>query len=231
MVALFIYHRWKKIPSERIAFLYEDIITKGEWWRCVSSTFSHLSILHICMNMITLWLMYDNESEFGSGLYLHLTFLLVIGTNACMLAAGWLFTRYKPTWVRFTNGAGYSGILFGWLSIFSMIRPMGTALGALPNFLIPWIYLIATQVLLWNLNISFIGHLSGIIIGYLIMFRVFAWVDWYTSLSLAIILFVSLIFNLKQTSQLSMPWLTISQSTGRRRMQVLDGQLQSIEPM
>ena len=78
------------------------------------------------MNMLSLWLMASLEARVSSIVYVKYTLLLVLGTSACMVAAGWLLLRYKPAWLGLTNGAGYSGVLFGWLMLYAMMDPRGS---------------------------------------------------------------------------------------------------------
>jgi len=225
MIAIFVYQCWKKVSAEEFAFRYELVVDSGQWWRCVTATFSHLSIFHIIMNMVSLWLMSYMESNLHSIPYLKYTLILILGTQACQIAAGWLLLRYKPERLGLTAGAGYSGVLFGWLMIYAMQDPRGSTsvFGlAIPNLVLPFVYLFATQLLIRR--VSFIGHASGIIIGLIISLSAFRWFDHY-------LLFVALcwlplltLWNVKTTSDFPLAWLGLT-SPAMPTMRVRDGQV------
>jgi Rhomboid family len=88
MIAIFVYQCWKKVSPEEFAFRYELVVDAGQYWRCMTATFSHLSIFHILMNMISLWLMSYMERSLHSIPYLKYSLILILGTQACQIAAG-----------------------------------------------------------------------------------------------------------------------------------------------
>ena len=224
-MASFCTHWAKKVQPEQISFRYEAVVEGGEWWRCLTSTFSHLSIFHILMNMISLWLMWYMEDRLTSIVYLKYTVVLILGCQACELLAGWMFTRWKPSWVRFTYGAGYSGVLFGWLMLYAMTDPLGsTSIFSVPvpNLVLPWVYLFGAQLILRN--VSFIGHLSGIIIGLLIHLGLVRWWDHYLLLVVCLWLPFMFLWNVKLHSPFPLPWLSVA-TPALQSMRVRDGQI------
>ena len=88
MIGIFAYQCWKKVDPESFAFRYELVVECGQYWRCITATFSHLGIFHIVMNMLSLWLLAWTERLLGSLAYLKVTLVLVLGTEACQIAAG-----------------------------------------------------------------------------------------------------------------------------------------------
>jgi membrane associated rhomboid family serine protease len=124
-----------------------------------------------------------------------------------------------------TAGAGYSGVLFGWLMIYAMQEPLGSTSVfslAVPNLVLPFLYLFATQLLIRR--VSFIGHLSGIVIGLIIALAAFRWFDHYLLLSSIIWLTLLTLWNIKTTSDFPLTWLSLT-SPAMPSMRVRDGQM------
>ena len=225
MVLIFIYQCVRKVQPDQFAFVYDAVVEGGEWWRCLTAAFSHLGIFHILMNMVSLWLMSYLEAALGSLLYLQYTVVLVLGTAACQVLAGWSLLRCRPQWLGLTNGAGYSGVLFGWLMLYAMRDPRGsTSIFGLPvyNLLLPFVYLFGTQLLIRR--VSFIGHLSGIVIGLLIHLGLFRWWDRYLLLVALTWLPLAFVYNAKLHSPFPMPWLSVA-APALQSMRVRDGQI------
>jgi membrane associated rhomboid family serine protease len=225
MVGIFLYQWYRKVEAQDIAFRFDAVVRGGEWWRCLTSTFSHLSILHILLNMVSLWLMWYMEDELGSIAYLLYTAVLVLGCQACMVVGGFMLERWKPSWLSLTNGAGYSGVLFGWMMLYAMRDPLGsTSIFGLPipSLVLPFVYLFGTQLLIRN--VSFIGHLSGIVIGLLISVGLVRWFDYYLLLALLIWLPLLFLWNVKLHSPYPLPWLSVA-TPAMQQSRVRDGQI------
>jgi membrane associated rhomboid family serine protease len=67
---------------------------------------------------------------------------------------------------------GYSGIIFGWMSLASVMF-VGKSFFGIPNWLMPYFSLIVTQLIVPQA--SFLGHFSGIISGYFVFYGFFEW--------------------------------------------------------
>ena len=75
----------------------------GQWWRILTSTFVHIGIIHVAMNMFVLWTAGRIiERLFGSTAFAVLYVLAGIGGSLASLA-----------WRPFTVSAGASGAIFG----------------------------------------------------------------------------------------------------------------------
>lgn len=76
---------------------------EGQWWRLLTSTFVHIGLLHIALNM---WCLWDvgrfTERLFGNGGFLCLYFLSGLGGSLTSLA-----------WEPLAVSAGASGAIFG----------------------------------------------------------------------------------------------------------------------
>ena len=79
------------------------------------------------------------------------------------------------------TAVGYSAVVFGWMTILSVKRPTSSLVligGAvnLPVNLAPFASLAFTSIVVPRA--SFVGHLAGIVMGYLIAWDLFAWFNW-----------------------------------------------------
>jgi len=103
---------------------------------------------------------------------------------------------------------GYSCVVFGWLTILSQISAQNyiTIFNLqIPLSLAPFGSLIFTQILIPQA--SFIGHLSGIIIGYLISWNLFWWFDntlFYTCFTWTLIGFI---YSIKTNSKFDISFI------------------------
>ena len=136
------------------------------------------------MNMYATYV-YGNlyERLHGSLLFSKYTFLIIIGENIFMLFISYLLKKYKPNWLHLTNSAGFSGVLFGYLGLFYLEYPFYSTplLGFISYIMIynifqPFLLLIVWQILTLN-QVSFFGHLSGLLMGAAIAWRAFDWVS------------------------------------------------------
>ncbi|MGW4482636.1 rhomboid family intramembrane serine protease [Amycolatopsis sp. NPDC004368] len=130
-------------------------LVDGEWWRIITSGFVHFGIIHIAVNMFSLWMMgRDLEKVFGKARYLALYFVSLLGSSVAVL----LFDN--PGQVS----GGASGALFGLMGCYAVIvvklklNPSGLlitlAINAYVTFAIP--------------GISILAHVGGLITGALV---------------------------------------------------------------
>ena len=136
--------------------LYGPAVAHGDWWRLVTSMFLHASILHIGFNMYVLWVIGTPVEQYlGKARYIALYFV-----SGLAGAAGALLQS------PFTPVLGASGAIFGILGAMLILewqvtgRLAGQAAALIGinlglSFVIP--------------NISWGGHVGGLIGGILIM--------------------------------------------------------------
>mmetsp|Transcript_39338 Transcript_39338/g.100868 ORF Transcript_39338/g.100868 Transcript_39338/m.100868 type:complete len:220 (+) Transcript_39338:155-814(+) len=161
-----------RIDLSRVSISYDVVFNRKEYWRIVSASISHVNIIHLAMNMLTFWNYRFLEARLTSLPY----FLLIC---VAMLSSMGVFLMIKAWRVRFVqnnhaeneSAVGFSAVLFALMAFSSFSAPAGSKtslLGfvTLPATLSPFAALITTQILLPRA--SFVGHLSGIIAGYLI---------------------------------------------------------------
>lgn len=133
----------------------------GQWWRLLTATFLHIGIMHIAMNMLTLWFLGPlTEQLFG-----HTRFAIIYLLSGIIGNYAGLFFN-SPNVV----GAGASTALFGMLGAFLMLgdnfRDNPEIAAMTKQFLI----LIGINLVfdLTQSSIDIAGHIGGLIGGFLI---------------------------------------------------------------
>ncbi|ARV58705.1 rhomboid family intramembrane serine protease [Nostocales cyanobacterium HT-58-2] len=150
----------------RLGALVPEEVVAGSWWRLLSAAFLHFGFLHLLLNMFGLYL-FGRLVEFAFGIpqFLLLYFTSAIGS---MLAVTYLSVMgYSET--NFVVGA--SGCVMGLVGAFAAVllhdwRRKKTRLAA--RSLRGIVTLILLQVIfdLTTPQISFVGHTSGLIVGF-----------------------------------------------------------------
>jgi membrane associated rhomboid family serine protease len=225
------FYLWnKRISAQAVAFHYERVVNDAQHWRIVTSSLSHLSFMHIGFNMYSLYQFGILEHTLGTLEYLKLSYILLVGSMIFIIgSAYWTArlvgdTRQQQVW-----SLGYSCVVFGIMTVFSQLGSGEISMFGvpLPSIAAPFIALGITQVLVPNA--SFIGHLAGIVVGFLYAYRVFFWMDDYTFGCLVVWTVVNFLFSLKRTTAFNLPFLTIDAAgdagVGVRRGRMINGVL------
>ena len=121
-----------RIPSEFVSYNFDKIIGERQVWRIVTATFSHFSIIHILFNMGSMWSMRAVElmgqentgyHSFHSVVeYFKITFLLLFFSSLFITVTYFCLIKFvKWENYRHVNIVGYSGILFGIMTIGIML--------------------------------------------------------------------------------------------------------------
>ncbi|GJQ14658.1 hypothetical protein GpartN1_g6449.t1 [Galdieria partita] len=149
---------------------YDRVLVDKETWRWISSTLSHISWMHLVLNMYSLWNLRWMEQRFTCSVYL-IWNILIAFLSTCVT----LFINLLQLWVGFHTEqvrqvylVGYSAVLFG---LFAIASQHVTSIVLLGDILIApiWIPFISLGVVtLLVPEASFVGHCSGIFIGFLI---------------------------------------------------------------
>ncbi|MDU0348794.1 rhomboid family intramembrane serine protease [Actinomyces sp. MRS3W] len=130
-------------------------------WRFLSTAFLHGSLMHLAFNMWALWVLGNSlEPILGRWRFMALTVLSALGGSTAIY---WLATPTSlPSWYGGTVGA--SGAIFGlFAAIFVIQRRFGRDTSAIVGLLV--INLVISVV---GANISWQGHLGGLITGALV---------------------------------------------------------------
>jgi membrane associated rhomboid family serine protease len=143
-------------------FAPNDLAHDHEWWRLMTSMFLHASVVHIAFNMFALYVIGTPVEQYlGRARYLGLYFVsgLAGGAGAVVQAP------FQPV-------VGASGAIFGILGAMLIIEWQAT--GRLAGNAATWI--VINLVISFAIpNISWGGHVGGLIGGILITLAYAAW--------------------------------------------------------
>jgi membrane associated rhomboid family serine protease len=171
MCSMWFYLNQYLIPVDQVAFCYDSVMEKREYWRGLTSALSHYSFIHLVFNMSSLWsfgFLENSTMEYCKTTFL----LLLISFVVQVMVYKVLIDRFQMEQYKHVLAVGYSCVVFGWMTYSSMAYK-GAGMFGLPSWAMPWFSLFVTQLIVPQA--SFIGHASGIVGGYLIYFGAFVW--------------------------------------------------------
>jgi rhomboid domain-containing protein 1 len=128
------------------------VIDDGEYYRIVSSAFVHAGIMHIGMNMMSLFQMGPSiETQFGSLMFLLITIWSVFIAGTVYVSMAYLLAIVTgDIHSMYSNGVGFSGILFTYAIIESYHSTVESrsifGMFSVPAKFYPFILLILLQV-------------------------------------------------------------------------------------
>jgi rhomboid domain-containing protein 1 len=144
------------------------VILDLELYRIITCAYMHLSIMHIGMNMFSLFSIGTSlEAIFGSlrFFFLILVYTIVIGIVYLGLAVIEIFV-WSPAGF-YGSAAGFSGVLFAMAVDESAlsVAPTRSVFGffSVPTKLYPWVLMLVLSIIIPG--VSLLGHLAGIIVG------------------------------------------------------------------
>lgn len=198
------YYLWsKRIPASDVCFSYETVVQQGEVWRAFTASLSHYDLMHLGFNCMTLYQIGSLEPLWGSVAFAYLNIGLIVITIAICTGVTHCMVHYygRPD-LAAQRALGFSCVLFAWMVAQSVRMqsfcpiflfpalcfttyaiPLPGFDIALPVNLGPIVLLFVTKIIIPNS--SFLGHLSGIIIGYPLAWNA---IDWLTPPMLSAIL-------------------------------------------
>ncbi|MGA1592862.1 MAG: rhomboid family intramembrane serine protease [Candidatus Nanopelagicales bacterium] len=135
--------------------MHPPAVANGDWWRLITATFLHGSLIHLGFNMLALWILGTQIERFiGSSKFLVLYFASALG--------GSLFSFYFSPPTTFSIGA--SGAVFGLMGAFVVI---GKKVNADVSQIL--VLLFINLVLGFTLSgIDWRAHLGGLITGVIV---------------------------------------------------------------
>lgn len=157
--------------SVRAACLNPRAVLSGQRARLLLSSFVHLSDAHVLFNCTSF--VYKGvtlEAAMGSAFFLALIVYLAVTSQLIYVAIALIARHYGHSGLMNRCVAGFSGVLFG-LKVIVNSNPNYQHTAAnifgipLPGGIAPWTELFMASALMPN--VSFIGHLSGILAGIL----------------------------------------------------------------
>ncbi|KAF0688325.1 Aste57867_20037 [Aphanomyces stellatus] len=187
MVGLFFYQGHPGVPTARRYALCPDIVVERlDWKRLVVSAFLHVDEWHLYNNMYTpspchfptilvsrasfLWKGVNLEFKLGSERFVQLVgFLLVFSHMLTVAAAYALSNILDDDSYMHRCSIGFSAVLFALKIVLNQNSPTYTTFLGLrvPTKYVAWCELV--YIHLFVPGSSFLGHLAGILAGYLYM--------------------------------------------------------------
>ena len=144
-----------------------------EVYRVVTAAFMHGSVQHLGMNALALFTLgYSLEKQLGTAAFAALTMVTVILDGALYVLLDWAYRQMPGAARDMVCVVGFSGVLFTYLTLLCAFGPAQRrffCISGLRSRLVPWIMLLFSQLI--APNVSFLGHLTGILIGILFEHR------------------------------------------------------------
>lgn len=170
----------------------------------MTASFSHISLVHLGFNMISTWQLKAAETLLGALGYLRMTFIFLI--FSILFQQGMHFALIHTRWgeqTRGTVGLGYSCVVFAWMTWLSLSTQASSYLDFIffrvPYSMSPFFSLIFTQILIPK--VDFVGHLSGILVGYWQGWGLNTWLTDYWLLQLAVWVLLALLASRHASSR------------------------------
>lgn len=167
---IYYYLNSRNVPIENVASNSQLILDRKQYWRTVTASFSHYSFLHLVMNIGSFYTIGGIEKYLKISQYFKYIVILTILPPIIDSLIRKHFDINPEI-----NGVGFSCVLFGFETIIASYSSQINVFGyQIPISFMPIFSCIVISILVPNA--SFIGHISGIIIGYLITWHVFDWI-------------------------------------------------------
>nr|AIY60768.1 rhomboid protein Cabca_RBL13 [Cabomba caroliniana] len=212
---IWFYIQKKNIGYSTVGLSYEAAVD-GHHWRIITSAFSHISVVHLIFNMSALWSLgvIEKLRHIGLGMefYLHYTLVLVVLSGILVLLLYHILVqRFKLEYFRRVTAVGYSCVVFGWMTILATKQPSSKldlfGFLSLPISFAPFESLVFTSIIVPRA--SFIGHLSGIVVGYSIAWGLINGMNNYWAFSMLGWIILVFLYSLKQTGAVDISFIEI----------------------
>jgi membrane associated rhomboid family serine protease len=174
-VAQLLYQGLENLFAVRPLMVWQQ----GYLWQPFTYMWLHGSFGHIVMNLFTLW-MFGSPLALAWGAKRFLRFYLLCGVGAGFIIASWpylaLVLGMGDAGSLFSLTLGASGAIYGVLLAYSLTWPDRTIMLIFPPvafraiWLIPGLFLL-TLVMDPRGNVSHVGHLGGVVVGWLYLRR------------------------------------------------------------
>ena len=144
------------------------ILFTHEYYRVFTSVFFHANLMHIGMNMLsTSTISSLLEKKIGTMRLLFSIWWAILLTSAIYITIAYVaYVVFGYDAWMYQHAVGFSGIIFHLSVLDSHFHPGPRSVFgffSVPAFVYPWVLLLALQLIMPNL--SFLGHLAGILTG------------------------------------------------------------------
>ncbi|KAH7951196.1 rhomboid-related protein 4 [Rhipicephalus sanguineus] len=160
---------WSK-PEEACVSV-AGVLFKGEWPRIFYGAIEHGDSMHLCYNMVSfMWKGINLEEKMGTVPFFCVICLLTVLTGAFMVGLNYLLGTYVDAIFYERCIIGFSGVIFAIKLLDNVKYPAQTrnifgVSVSLPSGYAVWLELLFVQLMAGN-NCSFIGHLAGVLAGF-----------------------------------------------------------------
>jgi rhomboid domain-containing protein 1 len=145
---------------------------QGQWTRLFWAAYLHVDEWHLYYNMASfLWKGLSLERRMGSPKFLYVIAVFAVLINSLLVGLNMLAVEVLEDGHYYTSCAvGFSGVLFALKVLTTYDLPPGHKTSVMGLFVVPtklacWVELAITSLLFPN--VSFVGHLAGILVGLL----------------------------------------------------------------
>jgi membrane associated rhomboid family serine protease len=145
---------------------------RGELWRLATYMWIHGGPWHLIINMLTLW-MFGSEVAAAWGTQRFLQYYLISGVGAGVIIALWHGALELLGVGDNSYTLGASGAVYAVLLAYSLLWPSRTVMFIFPPIPIRALYFIpflfVMDLIFMTPGISHVGHLGGVIVGFLLL--------------------------------------------------------------
>lgn len=156
------------LPVSAVCISPSAVVTRFQVYRFLFAPFYHGGIFHILFNSLALYFLGgDFERAVGTLAALYTTFIVFIpAIGVSHVAIAYLFDALAGTTLRNNCAIGISAIIFSLIVISVQYTDTVSFFGLfdLPANVYPFFLLVVLSLL--SPGLSFVGHLSGILVGY-----------------------------------------------------------------
>jgi rhomboid domain-containing protein 1 len=146
------------------------VIYTGEYYRIITSTLFHANLMHIGMNVLSTSAIGGMlEQKLGTlRLIFTIWWSMILTSSLYLLISCLAHAIFRYDQLLYSHAVGFSGVIFH-LSVLETYLHSSSSSRSLfgfvsvPPSLYPWVLLVILQFLMPN--ISFLGHLCGILVG------------------------------------------------------------------
>lgn len=210
----------RNLSYEDVGLSWPLVLDNRQYWRIISSCFSHFDLGHIIANVSSAWICRILEITDGSFMLLkYIVIIAIAGSILDCIIRKWFMSNRPPA-----LSVGYSGVICGLNAIsatkYSYVNLFGFQI---PWSIMPFIHIIMTSIIVPRA--SFIGHFAGLVIGFLISWRLF---DWLTpSLFLNLLPWILLFFfgNFAKHNPEKITWFSVTNRRPAPETTLADGRI------
>ena len=146
--------------------MFSPLVLSGEWWRIITACFLHFNATHLMSNMIVLFALGRlNEPALGKVRYAAIYLLSGILSNIVSMV-------FHVATGQIVVSAGASGAIYGLLGAMTCLAFFGkSGIEGIYKKRIPlMLILVIAGSIFGEPNVDYIGHISGLLIGFAITF-------------------------------------------------------------